>query len=132
METYCLTMELTCRVYRRLRLICGNIARTLNPASFRHSVSGLVERLVIKFSPFSSNKRELLENIKKARSNLEQLTESANRSLRRPSCLPLLLAESTRQSWIGQLLSDPGARVEYLETVDGRKLLVAVILERVK
>jgi len=27
-------MELTCRVYRKLKLICGNIARTLNPASF--------------------------------------------------------------------------------------------------
>jgi len=40
-------MKLTCRVYRKLRLICGNIARTLNPAQFRRSVSGLVERLVI-------------------------------------------------------------------------------------
>jgi len=39
-------MELTRRVYRRLRLICGNIARTLNPASFKHRVSGLVERWV--------------------------------------------------------------------------------------
>ena len=39
-------MELTRRVYRRLRLICGNIAKTLNPASFRRRVSGLVERLV--------------------------------------------------------------------------------------
>ena len=39
-------MELTSRVYRRLRLICGNIAKILTPASFRRSVSGLVERWV--------------------------------------------------------------------------------------
>ena len=42
-------MELTCRVYRRLRLIYGNIAKTLNPAQFRRSISGLVERLVRVF-----------------------------------------------------------------------------------
>ena len=40
-------MKLTSRVYRKLKLICGNIARTLNPAHFRRRVSGLVERLVI-------------------------------------------------------------------------------------
>ena len=39
-------MKLTCRVYRKLKLIYGNIAKTLNPVRFRRSVSGLVERWV--------------------------------------------------------------------------------------
>lgn len=43
-------MELTRRVYRKLKLIYGNIARTLNLASFRRCASGLVERWV-RFTP---------------------------------------------------------------------------------
>ena len=128
-------MELTCCAL--MQTLVNLAIRPLNyiRSKLKPSLAVNVQRLVIKFSPFKSNKtnkRELLESIKTARNNLEQLTESANSSLRRPSCLPLLLAESTRQSWIGHLLNYPKARVEYLETVDGRKLLVAVILERVK
>ena len=40
-------MKLTCRALRRLKLIYGNIAETLNPAKFKRRVSGLVQRLVI-------------------------------------------------------------------------------------
>ena len=67
-------MELTSRVYRRLKLICGNIARTVTPASFRRCVSGLVERWVMH-KPLPPNYRAACKIVLKREPPLSSIAD---------------------------------------------------------